>query len=80
MSHGQRSGTPTAINLSFLDRANCYRREIYPRRQRSSMLHPWLPVATEVYRPIGRRLSAKLVPNFMVGGCRVVSAMGPYGR
>jgi hypothetical protein len=41
---------------------------------------PWLQSASELYRPSGRRLSAKLVPTFADGGCRVVSAMDPHGR
>jgi hypothetical protein len=34
----------------------------------------------ELYRPSGRPLSEKLVPNFAIRGFRVVSATDPYGR
>jgi hypothetical protein len=34
----------------------------------------------ELYRPSDRRLSAKLVPAFVEGGCRAVSTTDPYGR
>jgi hypothetical protein len=36
--------------------------------------------ASELYRPSGRRLSAKLVPTTAYRGCHVVSAKDPYGR
>jgi hypothetical protein len=35
---------------------------------------------SELYRPSDRPLSTKLVPTFADRGCRVVSAMDPYGR
>jgi hypothetical protein len=34
----------------------------------------------ELYRPSDCRLSAKLVPNLVNRGCRVVSATNPHGR
>jgi hypothetical protein len=36
--------------------------------------------ANELYRPSDRRMSAKLVPTFADGGCRVVSETDPHGR
>jgi hypothetical protein len=33
---------------------------------------------SKLYRPSDRGLSAKLVPTFAEGGCRVVSATDPY--
>jgi hypothetical protein len=41
---------------------------------------PWLQSASELYRPNGHRLSAKLIPNSTDRGCRVVSATDPHGR
>jgi hypothetical protein len=41
---------------------------------------PWPESASELYRPSDRRLSAKLVPTFVYGGCHVVSVTDPYGR
>jgi hypothetical protein len=35
---------------------------------------PCAESASELYRPSGRRLSAKLVPNLRIERCRVVSA------
>jgi hypothetical protein len=40
----------------------------------------WSLSASELCRPSDRRLSAKLVPTFEDGGCRVVSGTDPYGR
>jgi hypothetical protein len=34
---------------------------------------------SELYRPSGRRLSAKLAPTFAERGCHVVSVTDPYG-
>jgi hypothetical protein len=42
--------------------------------------YPWPESASELYRPIDRRLSTKLVPTFAHRGCHVVSATDPYGR
>jgi hypothetical protein len=39
-----------------------------------------LSLASELYRPSDRRLSAKLVPTFEDRGCRVVSATDPHCR
>jgi hypothetical protein len=36
--------------------------------------------ASELYRPSGHYLSAKLVPTFEDRGCHVVSVTDPYGR
>jgi hypothetical protein len=36
--------------------------------------------ASELYRPSGRRLSAKLMPTLADTGCRVVSATNLHGR
>jgi hypothetical protein len=36
--------------------------------------------ASQLYRPIGRRMSAKSVPGFAYTGCHVVSVTDPYGR
>jgi hypothetical protein len=41
---------------------------------------PWPQSASELYRPSGSLLSAKLVPTFADGECRVVSATDPYCR
>jgi hypothetical protein len=41
---------------------------------------PWSESASEVYRPSGRSLSAKLVPTFADRGCHVISVTDPYGR
>jgi hypothetical protein len=41
---------------------------------------PWSESASELYRPSGRRLSAKLVPTFADRGCHVVSLTDPCGR
>jgi hypothetical protein len=35
---------------------------------------------SELYRPSERRILAKLVPNFMDRGCRVVRVTGPHDR
>jgi hypothetical protein len=40
----------------------------------------WLESASELYRPSGRRLSAKLVPTLADRGCRVVGATNTNGR
>jgi hypothetical protein len=39
-----------------------------------------LKPASLLYRPIDRRLSAKLVPTIADSGCRVVTAMDPHGH
>jgi hypothetical protein len=39
---------------------------------------PWS--ASELYRPIDLRLSAKLVPTFADRGCHMVSVTDPYDR
>jgi hypothetical protein len=36
-------------------------------------------VASELYRPCYRYLSAKLVPNFADRGCHVITVMDPHG-
>jgi hypothetical protein len=41
---------------------------------------PWPESASELYRPRGRRLSAKLVPTFVDRGCHVVSVTDPLSR
>jgi hypothetical protein len=41
---------------------------------------PWPESASELYRPIYRRLSAKLVPTFAERSCHVVSVTEPYDR
>jgi hypothetical protein len=41
---------------------------------------PWSESASELYRPIDRRLLAKWLPTFADRGCRVVSVTDPYGR
>jgi hypothetical protein len=41
---------------------------------------PWPESMGELYRPSGRRLSAKLVPTFAGRGCDVVSVTDAYGR
>jgi hypothetical protein len=43
---------------------------------------PWPEIASELYRPSDRRVSAKLMPTFADRGCRVVSARIPipYSR
>jgi hypothetical protein len=41
---------------------------------------PCLEYASELYRPSHRRLSAKLVPTFVDGGCHVVSMTDHYDR
>jgi hypothetical protein len=41
---------------------------------------PWPESASKLYRPSHRRLSAKLVPNFVDRGCQVVSMTDPYCR
>jgi hypothetical protein len=40
---------------------------------------PWPESASEICRLSERRLSAKLVPNFVDRGCHVVRAMNPHG-
>jgi hypothetical protein len=40
----------------------------------------WPELASELYRPSDRRLSAKLVPTLAAKRCHVVSVTGPYGR
>jgi hypothetical protein len=37
----------------------------------------WPESESELYRPSDRRLSAKLLPNLRIEGCRVVSAADP---
>jgi hypothetical protein len=46
----------------------------------SGLLTPWPESASELYRPIDRRLSAKLVPTFADSERGVVSATNPKGR
>jgi hypothetical protein len=41
---------------------------------------PWPESASEHYRSSYRRLSAKLVSNFVDKGCHVVSVTNPYGH
>jgi hypothetical protein len=41
---------------------------------------PWLESANELYWPSDRRLSAKLVTNFVDGGCQVVRVTHTYSR
>jgi hypothetical protein len=41
---------------------------------------PWSEIASELYRPRDRRLSAKWLPTFADKGCHVVSVTNPYGR
>jgi hypothetical protein len=41
---------------------------------------PWPESESELYRPTGRRLSAKLVSTFADRGCHVVRVTDPYGR
>jgi hypothetical protein len=41
---------------------------------------PWSESASELYRPSGRRLSAKRLPTFADKGCHVISVTDPYGR
>jgi hypothetical protein len=41
---------------------------------------PWIKSASELYRPRGRRLSAKLVPTFVDRECHVVSVTDSYCR
>jgi hypothetical protein len=43
-------------------------------------LTPWHESASELYRPSGSRLSAKLVLTFADIGCHVVSVTDPYCR
>jgi hypothetical protein len=40
----------------------------------------WPKSERELYRPSGRRLSAKLVPTVVVRGCCVVSTTDPHSR
>jgi hypothetical protein len=40
----------------------------------------WPESASELDRPSGRRLSAKLLPSFADRGCHVVSVTDPYSR
>jgi hypothetical protein len=40
----------------------------------------WPESVSELYRPSGHRLLAKLVLTFAYGGCHVVSVTDPYGR
>jgi hypothetical protein len=53
-----------------------------PRKEQNNQNKqtPWPYSASELYRPIDRRLSAKLVPTFAGRGCRVVSATDSHGR
>jgi hypothetical protein len=41
---------------------------------------PWTEPVSELYRPSNRRLSAKLVPTFANGGCRMVSPTDKHDR
>jgi hypothetical protein len=41
---------------------------------------PWSESESELCRPSGRHLSAKLVLTFADRGCHVVSMADPYGR
>jgi hypothetical protein len=41
---------------------------------------PWPELASDLYRPRDRRLSAKLVPAFVDRRCHVVSVTDPYDR
>jgi hypothetical protein len=41
---------------------------------------PWPEPESELYRPIYRRLSGKLVPTSAERGCHVVSVTDPYCR
>jgi hypothetical protein len=40
----------------------------------------WPESTSELYRPSGRRLSAKLLPTFANRGCHMVSVTDPYGH
>jgi hypothetical protein len=40
---------------------------------------PWPESASELYPPNDSRLSAKLVPTFVIRGCHVVSVTNPNG-
>jgi hypothetical protein len=40
----------------------------------------WPESASELYRPIDRRMSAKLVPTCATRGCHVVRVTDSYGR
>jgi hypothetical protein len=48
--------------------------------QVSSVKTPWSESASELYRPIDRRLSAKRLPTCADIGCHVVSVTDPSGR
>jgi hypothetical protein len=44
------------------------------------LITPWPESAKGLYRPIDRRMSAKIVPIFAYRGSHVVSVMDPSGR
>jgi hypothetical protein len=50
------------------------------RASQTNKQTPWSESASELYRPIDRRLSAKLVPTFADRRCHVVSVTHPYSR
>jgi hypothetical protein len=62
-----------AVRLS----AQCTGLALLPNKQKRT---PWSESATELYRPSGCRLSARLVPTFAERGCHVVSVTDPYCR
>jgi hypothetical protein len=49
----------------------------YERKQNEKQT-PWLKLASELHRPSGRRLLARLVPPFADRGCCVVSTKDSY--
>jgi hypothetical protein len=59
--------------------ARRYRRYKLKEHEKKTKLRG-LKSASELYRPSGRRLSAKLVQTFADRGYRVVSATDPRGR
>jgi hypothetical protein len=73
------------LTMYFCPVDDCDRVELYPMRLHNGLLHfiwkdlkksktsPWPDVASELYRPSDRRVSANLVPTFAGRVCRVVS-------
>jgi hypothetical protein len=69
----KKKGGPVSLNSSKI----VIKEEILLKK---TLKTPWPEYTSELYRPSGRRLSAKLVPTFADRRCYVVRMTDPYGR
>jgi hypothetical protein len=69
------------VQLATVYRDSHHKTKTLVRKQNKKKKQtPWSESASELYRPIDRRLSAKWLPTFADKGCHVVSVTDPYGR